>query len=207
MSTVQLTQREELLITADRLRQQATRLRQNAQWADSRQARENDERDARDCITRAEQMESDAAGMPIEQLRPFVTFDLIGHLERQKEFSLRTFGPDYSTERILRHIAKESDEVRDNPLGLEEWIDLVLLACDGALRAGHSPLSIVMGLHDKLAKNETRIWPDWRTVPDHQPIEHVKTETRVDCGECPNVTFGCQGRCMKEIPAFLRKEG
>lgn len=55
------TQREELLATALRLREQAKRLRTSAEYADSGQARSRDENDARDCIRRAEQMEKEAA--------------------------------------------------------------------------------------------------------------------------------------------------
>lgn len=53
--------REELLATAQRLREQARRLKDSAQYADSSQARTRDQDAARDCIRRAEQMEKEAA--------------------------------------------------------------------------------------------------------------------------------------------------
>lgn len=54
---------EELLATAQRLREQAARIKTSAQYADSAQARTMDEDAARDCIRRAEQMEKEAAQM------------------------------------------------------------------------------------------------------------------------------------------------
>lgn len=53
--------RDELLATAQRLREQARRLNEAAQFADSAQARTRDQDDARDCIRKAEQMEKEAA--------------------------------------------------------------------------------------------------------------------------------------------------
>ena len=46
------------------------------------------------------------------------------HIERQREFSLRTFGPGQRTAGVLDHIAKELDEVRKAPTDLSEWADI-----------------------------------------------------------------------------------
>lgn len=54
---------EELRATAQRLRDQAARIKAGAQFADSAQARMQDEEAARGCIRRAEQMEKEAAQM------------------------------------------------------------------------------------------------------------------------------------------------
>ena len=105
-------------------------------------------------------------------------FDLIAHLHRQREFSLRAFGPGNRWRGVLDHIRKELDEIANDPADLSEWIDVVLLAFDGAWRQGHSPEQIADALQAKLAKNEARTWPDWRTQPTDRAIEHVREEAK-----------------------------
>ena len=159
-------------------------------------------------------------------------------LKEQHEWSLKTFGPNQRTAGVLEHLQKEVEEVSAQPDDLAEWADCVLLAVDGAMRAGASPemLATYMRpevdvpdmcktysgkLHDlkrdaaymktmnhlgewkawgvladkilvcalkhghtlddtlraaktKLRVNQQRIWPDWRTIPDNQAIEHIR---------------------------------
>ncbi len=102
--------------------------------------------------------------------------DLIAHLRGQKAFSERTFGPGGRTAGVLDHIRKELREIEERPDDLEEWVDVVLLAFDGAWRAGHSPEAIAAALLAKQAKNETRRWPDWRTHVPGMAIEHLRDE-------------------------------
>lgn len=101
--------------------------------------------------------------------------DLIEHLKRQQKFSLETFGPGSRSKGVIDHIRKELVEIEQDPLCLEEWCDLILLALDGAWRAGHSPVSICSALDWKMTKNENREWPDWRTADPDKAIEHVRT--------------------------------
>ena len=101
-------------------------------------------------------------------------FDLTEHLRRQRHWSFCTFGPGERSKGVVDHIRKELAEIEASPLDLEEWVDLILLAFDGAWRAGHEPEGIVGGIEAKQSKNEARDWPDWRTQsPDHA-IEHVR---------------------------------
>lgn len=102
------------------------------------------------------------------------TFDLIAHLYRQRDFSARTFGPGARSTGIIHHIRKELIEIANSPADVTEWIDVVLLAFDGAWRAGHNPEDIVQALFMKQRKNESRTWPDWRTADPEAAIEHVK---------------------------------
>lgn len=102
-------------------------------------------------------------------------FDLVAHLERQRTFSLATFGPGTRTDGILDHLRKELAEVAAAPTDLSEWVDLVLLALDGAWRAGHEPLAIAQGIAAKQERNEGRTWPDWRTMDPGKAIEHDRT--------------------------------
>lgn len=101
-------------------------------------------------------------------------WDLITHLERQRAFSERTFGPGRRTEGVSDHIRKELAEIAENPDDLSEWVDVILLALDGAWRAGHSPRDIACAIEAKQARNERRSWPDWRTAPLNKAIEHSR---------------------------------
>lgn len=75
-----------------------------------------------------------------------------------------------------KHIKKELTEIEQDPRDLIEWIDVVILALDGAWRAGYTPDQIVEALVFKQNKNESRKWPDWRTTPAEEPIEHDRYE-------------------------------
>lgn len=110
------------------------------------------------------------AGVP--RVRPM--FDLVAHLVRQREFSERTFGPGVRTKGVLDHIRKELNEIEADPADISEWIDVVLLALDGAWRHGFTPEQIADALAAKQAKNEARTWPDWRTADPTKAIEHVR---------------------------------
>jgi hypothetical protein len=98
----------------------------------------------------------------------------VEHLGRQRQWSIETFGPGLRTKGITDHIRKELLEIEAEPTSLE-WIDVVILALDGAWRAGYSPEAIIAAIKAKQAKNETREWPDWRTRSEDEAIEHVRT--------------------------------
>lgn len=100
--------------------------------------------------------------------------DLIKHLHRQRDFSLRTFGPGDRLGGVLDHITKEIEEVRESGGDLAEWVDVIILALDGAWRSGAHPADIVAAIEAKQAKNEARTWPDWRTAEPGKAIEHVR---------------------------------
>lgn len=99
-------------------------------------------------------------------------YDLINHLRRQRDFSKKTFGPGRRVDGVLDHMEKEMEEVREHPDDLEEWIDLAMLAFDGAWRSGASPKQVADCFRDKLIKNENRKWPDWRKSDPSKAIEH-----------------------------------
>jgi hypothetical protein len=97
-------------------------------------------------------------------------------LRRQAEFSERTFGPGRRTVGISNHIRKELDEIAADPEDLKEWIDVAILAFDGAWRTGVEPQEIIDAFIAKLERNEVRTWPDWRTMSEDQAIEHVRDD-------------------------------
>lgn len=101
-------------------------------------------------------------------------FDLIGHLYRQRAFSHATFGPGLRTQMVSDHIKKELVEIADKPRDLNEWVDVILLAMDGAWRTGAPPEEIANAIARKQDKNEKREWPDWRTADPNKAIEHVR---------------------------------
>ena len=101
-------------------------------------------------------------------------FDLIPHLYRQRAWSEQTFGPGDRSHGVVDHIRKELDEIIASPGDLSEWIDVVILALDGAWRSGFTPEQIVDALVAKQTKNEGRTWPDWRTADPGKAIEHVR---------------------------------
>jgi len=108
--------------------------------------------------------------------------DLVAHLRRQSEWSARTFGPGDRTLGVVDHIHRELAEVvADRNAGrdtLPEWIDVAILAFDGAWRSGATPEQIAEALAAKQAKNECRSWPDWRTADPDKAIEHDRSNEK-----------------------------
>jgi hypothetical protein len=103
------------------------------------------------------------------------SFDFAAHLAHQAEWSAKTFGPGDRTLGVSDHIRKELQEIASAAPGLDrqrEWIDVVILALDGAWRSGMSPLDIINGILAKQARNEARTWQDWRTADPDKAIEH-----------------------------------
>jgi hypothetical protein len=78
------------------------------------------------------------------------------------------------TKGITDHIRKELLEIEAEPYDLAEWVDVIVLAFDGAWRAGWEPREIIEAIKAKQKKNEERVWPDWRLRSEDEAIEHVK---------------------------------
>ena len=89
----------------------------------------------------------------------------------QRNWSLRTFGRGKRTEGLCRHIEKELAEIRAKPDDVEEWIDVMLLAMDGAWRAGATPAEVEKALIRKQDKNFDR---KWVVGAQDEPCEHVR---------------------------------
>src|SRR5690606_10548435 len=66
-------------------------------------------------------------------------------------------------------------EIEADPGDLREWVDVVILALDGAWRSGATPLQIIEAIVSKQTKNEGRSWPDWRTADPNKAIEHDRS--------------------------------
>ena len=98
----------------------------------------------------------------------------VTYLERHREWSRATFGPGTRAMGLVDHIRKELAEIEAAPGDLGEWVDVIILAIDGAWRSGAEPADIIAALKAKQARNEARTWPDWRTCSPDQAIEHVR---------------------------------
>jgi hypothetical protein len=97
------------------------------------------------------------------------------HLAHQRDWSTQTFGPGKRTFGVLDHIRKELSEIEADPDDLGEWVDVIILAFDGAWRAGWEPQEIIDAVKAKQARNEARTWPDWRTGDEDHAIEHDRS--------------------------------
>lgn len=102
-------------------------------------------------------------------------YDLVAHLYRQGNFSFETFGPGKRVMGVTDHIKKELAEVIESDGALSEWVDVILLALDGAWRSGANPEKICQTLDAKLKINQNRTWPDWRTSDPDKAIEHDRS--------------------------------
>ena len=96
-------------------------------------------------------------------------------LKDQFEFSIKTFGPPRGVEGVIDHIRKEVEEVAEGDNKLEEFVDIAILAFDGAMRLGYTPLEVIAAYKDKMRINTEREWPDWRQAEPGKAIQHVKT--------------------------------
>lgn len=93
-------------------------------------------------------------------------------------WSKKTFGEGRRTGGICRHIVSKLEEIRAQPLDMMEWIDIVILALDGAWRTGASPESVVGALLNKMSKIRQREYP--MPASDDEPSMHVEQPEQPD---------------------------
>ena len=128
------------------------------------------------------------------------------YLHHQRKRSDDTFGPGRRTEGVIDHIRKELVEVEQasNRGGerLAEWLDVIILALDGATREARAlGLDVGVVLDDvaeKQARNERREWPDWRIQPEGQAIEHDRSQPLCQA-VIDHPRFGPQ-KCLAPLP-------
>lgn len=120
--------------------------------------------------------------------------DFIDLIARQAEWSDNTFGPTTREKGVIAHIRKELAEIEQDPSDIYEWIDVMILAIDGAWRQiaysgrdGNSNhlngmdyrkiAEILLGVYMMKCKtNRERVWPDWRNFSSDAPIEHDRSK-------------------------------
>lgn len=102
-----------------------------------------------------------------------------GTIKEQQDWSIATFGPGLRTKGVVDHIKKELNEILSDPEDMDEWVDVLILAFDGAqrlaLETGRPVQEIIDRFHVKQLKNRSRKWPDWRTADPDKAIEHDRT--------------------------------
>lgn len=116
-------------------------------------------------------------------------FDFTAHLERQREWSSKTFGRSARAAGIVDHIRKELAEIEAAPADLGEWIDVAILALDGAWRTGATPEQIIAALEAKQAKNEARKWPPLSEQAEDKATEHDRAADGVLGPDTPRRAF------------------
>jgi hypothetical protein len=99
----------------------------------------------------------------------------VEHINKQISWSRETFGPSMRTKSVVDHIKKELEEILADPTDLNEWVDVIILAFDGAWRSGHSAEEIITAIKAKQEKNQNRVWPDWRNASEGSVIEHDRS--------------------------------
>lgn len=104
--------------------------------------------------------------------------NFVEYIERHRAWSLKTFGEGDRTLGTIKHIEKELVEIKAAPGDLEEWIDVVILAIDGAWRLGASPELIASALQAKQAKNVAREWPPLEQQVAGEAVEHLRSIAR-----------------------------
>ena len=112
----------------------------------------------------------------------------VEHIERQITFSRNTFGPGERRAGVIDHIRKELVEIEDDGV-LSEWVDVIILALDGAWRSGATPHQIIAAVKAKQVKNEARDWPGYLTdldaMPDPTPIIEWAASVGLDAKDIP----------------------
>lgn len=98
--------------------------------------------------------------------------DISDYVFAHKLWSEKTFGAGKRTEGLCKHIESELAEIRCCPTDLSEWVDVIILAIDGAWRAGYSEDQIENALILKQEENFERKWPKPRS--EDEPVEHIK---------------------------------
>lgn len=131
-------------------------------------------------------------------------------LEDQIEWSMKTFGPAYRTEGILRHIEKELQEIRENPDDLSEYIDVIILAMDAFWRRGGMPDELEEAIARKQEINRGRTY---NVAAEDEPSEHVMEEEEShSCYDCryndsgDRECIGCLSLPYKPTPTHWEKE-
>lgn len=91
----------------------------------------------------------------------------------QIPWSRKTFGEGNRQIGVIRHIESELQEIQsatDPEDVLIEWIDVALLAFDGAWRAGFTAEQVAEAFEKKAAINRRR---SWGAITEDQPIRHT----------------------------------
>jgi len=97
--------------------------------------------------------------------------DIMEYLNRQRDWSTKTFGDGKRAIGITDHIKKELSEILEDPYDLSEWIDVIILALDGYWRYGGDNI-----MDDLVAKQDVNFS---RTYEMPESDSHVSEHKRL----------------------------
>jgi hypothetical protein len=127
------------------------------------------------------------AAPPVAAWAPPVTDTIRDEFRKQFQWSRATFGEGYRMVAILQHIRDELAEVKAKPDDPVEWIDVALLALDGAWRCRNLDADSVMALMvEKMRKNRTR---KWAPVTGDEPCRHVEESALPVSESCSGLSY------------------
>lgn len=101
--------------------------------------------------------------------------NLVSYIDNQRLWSKRTFGDGKRKLGICEHIRSELDEILSAETSedeLKEWIDVIILALDGAWRSGFDAQIILDELGRKQMVNFRREWGT--SISEDMPVFHKK---------------------------------
>jgi len=101
-------------------------------------------------------------------------FDFAAFIGDLNKWATEIAGPGPRTDSLLKHIESEVVEILADPSDPTEWVDVAMLALDGAVRVGATPQAVVATIEAKFAKNQKRTWPDWRTADPNRALSHIR---------------------------------
>jgi hypothetical protein len=89
-------------------------------------------------------------------------------------WSIKVF-PEYHTMGIIGHNHLELIEIGQAPSDLSEWIDVIILAVDGAWRRGHEPLGDHRRGLCQAGSLQSQDMADWCTAAKDVAFEHDRS--------------------------------
>ena len=134
--------------------------------------------------------------------------------DRKYKWSLKTFGEKPNAAPLIKHVRREVKECADQPGDLIEWVDVVLLALDGAARYahanGHEFVAAMMGKQIVNCRRKWRVDEQGVNVHVPSPVCTVSTcenmaryilpgsNTPTLCGLC-DMAAGCKGKRASDL--------
>lgn len=115
-------------------------------------------------------IEIDEVKNTIYELNEF-RFDFNKYLRDHMGWSIDAFGEGSRTEGIIEHIEEELEEVKENPKDVREWVDVISLAIDGALREGAAIGELKDAMLAVQLRNKYRKWHD---TPPNRKAKHIE---------------------------------
>ena len=99
-------------------------------------------------------------------------FDSETRLHAQFDLARSWFGESAAPAGVVPLIEERLAHLETHPGDLGAWLGVTSLAFEGGRRASGTPAKLLETLEAKLARNQQRTWPDWRTHALDEPMQH-----------------------------------